>query len=1143
MLAPTNLAPPGSGLLTTRRFLPMFILQFLGALEDNLYRNAMFIFIAFQSPEAQNHTSGLIISLGAGLFILPFFLFSASAGTIADRYEKTWLVQWLKFADVVLMGIAGMALVTEQPVFMLLALLLLGIQAAFFGPVKYSILPQLVRHDELVAANGYVEGGTFIAILLGTIMGGAIITLPYGTVTVATLLCVLSLAAWIVSFALPRTPKGDAALRPDWNPLTSTRPLVREAMKHSSVAKAILGISWFWFVGALFLSMLPNYVRDVLGGTPALVTFLLALFTIGIALGSFWCNRLLHGKIDTRYVPLALFIMAIAMANLYGVNAPAGGAQDGMALSGFLLSPQGMQITSLFLILAIAGGVYTVPLYAILQTRGDEKHRARTIAANNIVNALFMVGTSVFTFLMLKMGFSITAIFLAAAAMTLLIAVLAWEKLSYGIFRVVLRFIFSVLYKARIDGLHNLPEKEDKGVVYVVNHTSLIDGLLLAAFLPDFPVIAASAHLARTLGMKLYHRFADHPPIDPADPMAVKYLVNAVKEGRSIALFPEGRLTTTGILMKVYETPGIIANFAGAQIVPVRIDGAQHTPFSRLRGKVRIKAFPRITLKVLAPVPLDVTSGQPSRQRRQSIGTRLYDIMADMLFESCDIEQTLYEAFLEARDLQGARTPILEDVDRQPRTYGQLAVISRVLGRQFAQFTEQDEYVGVMLPNGIGIASVILSLLAFGRVPALLNFAGGLANLRAACAMAKVRTVITSRRFVQILEIEPVVEELSRHVKIVYVEDIRKKIGLKDKLRGMLETRGAIRRYKQLEISPDDPAVVLFTSGSESAPKGVALSHKNILANRYQAHTRIDLNVADVLFNALPVFHSFGLSVGFFLPLLAGVKTFLYPSPLHYRIIPELIYETDATIMISTDTFLNGYARNAHPYDFYSMRYVVAGGEKLKEPTRRIWFEKFNIRITEGYGVTETAPVIAINTHMHWKAGTVGRLVPGMEATLRPIEGIRNGGSLVVKGPNVMLGYLKNDNPGVIQPPQDGWYDTGDVAEIDEEGYVKIIGRAKRFAKIGGEMVSLAAVEAYIQAACPDKAVAAVNAPDPRKGEVIILYTDEETMTREKLIDLAREQDMPEIMIPRQVIVLSPMPTLATGKIDYVKLNQMAKTT
>ena len=316
---------------------------------------------------------------------------------------------------------------------------------------------------------------------------------------------------------------------------------------------------------------------------------------------------------------------------------------------------------------------------------------------------------------------------------------------------------------------------------------------------------------------------------------------------------------------------------------------------------------------------------------------------------------------------------------------------------------------------------------------------------------------------------------------------------------------------------------MLFTSGSEGTPKGVVLSHRNLLANRHQLAAVVDFSPQDIVLNALPVFHSFGLTGGLLLPLLAGVRTFLYPSPLHYRTVPELAYGVNATILFGTDTFLAGYARVADNYDFYSVRYVFAGAERVKPETRRVWFEKFGIRILEGYGATETSPALAVNTPMHFKAGTVGRLLPGIEHRLEPVEGIDEGGRLFVRGPNVMLGYLRAEKPGVLEPPADGWYDTGDIVEIDAEGFVTIKGRAKRFAKVAGEMVPLGAVEDFVaQASGRDEQHAVVTVPDAKRGEQLVLVTERADATRAALATAAREAGLPEIFVPRAIV---PVPT------------------
>jgi acyl-[acyl-carrier-protein]-phospholipid O-acyltransferase / long-chain-fatty-acid--[acyl-carrier-protein] ligase len=418
----------------------------------------------------------------------------------------------------------------------------------------------------------------------------------------------------------------------------------------------------------------------------------------------------------------------------------------------------------------------------------------------------------------------------------------------------------------------------------------------------------------------------------------------------------------------------------------------------------------------------------------------------------------------------------------------------------------------------------------------MINFTAGAANILAACRAAEVDTILTSRAFVEKGRLDAVVAQLATKLRLVYLEDIRPTIGFADKLRGLLNWRKPLVARK-----PDDWAVILFTSGSEGLPKGVVLSHRNMLTNVAQAEATIEFGREDKLFNVLPVFHSFGLTAGTVLPLVCGVQVYLYPSPLHYRNVPELVYGTCATALFGTDTFLNGYARAANPYDFRSLRYVLAGAEPVREATRQIYLEKFGLRILEGYGLTETSPVLAFNTPMFNKFGTVGRLMPGMEAKLEKVEGVEEGGRLYVRGPNVMLGYLRVDTPGVLEPPPEGWHDTGDIVTIDEQGFVTIKGRAKRFAKVGGEMVSLAAVEMLAAELWPNNMTAVAAAPDPRKGERLIMVTDKAGATRSEFQAHARGKHASELMLPAEVIVLEKLPMLGSGKVDQLAIEKFVR--
>jgi len=510
------------------------------------------------------------------------------------------------------------------------------------------------------------------------------------------------------------------------------------------------------------------------------------------------------------------------------------------------------------------------------------------------------------------------------------------------------------------------------------------------------------------------------------------------------------------------------------------------------------------------------------------------------MFETGNYNRTIMEGVLDAMSIHGRKHLIVEDIERQPLSYNQLLTRSFILGNKIKDQHTDGEYVGVLLPNSVGTVTVFLGLQINNFVPAMLNFSTGAKGMISACETAAIKTVYTSRRFIKMARLEKVIEELEKYVKVIYLDDLVPTITLLDKLRGVIEARFSRSAYlrKSKHARPEDPAVVLFTSGSEGVPKGVVLSHQNILANGVQMSTRIDFSAQDIIFNALPMFHSFGLSAGTLLPLLAGMRTFFYPSPLHYRIVPEMAYAVNATIMFGTNTFLKGYARFAHPYDFYSLRYVFAGAEKVHEDTRNIWSERFGVRILEGYGATETSPVLASNTAMENKSGTVGRLLPGIEYKLLPVPGVEEGGRLVVKGVNVMRGYLLHDTPGVIQPPVsddlgEGWYDTGDIVSIDEGGFITIRGRAKRFAKIGGEMVSLTAVEEFVSRVWQDKQHSVVSIPDSVKGEQLVLVTNYESAERKTLVTVAKEQGIGELNIPKKIISVKNVPLLGTGKTDY----------
>jgi len=1122
-------------LLRNRRFLPLFLTQALGAFNDNLFKSAIIFLVTYVLAERSGLNAPLLVAAAGGIFIFPFFLFSASAGQLAEKYDKARLIRLLKLTELIIMLTAAVGFLLNSVWFLMAVLFLMGAQSAFFGPLKYGILPEQLRSDELIGGNAWVQGATFIAILLGTLFGKLVLE-ENGALIVSALVVGMAALGWLASRFIPSTGVAAPELKVDYNVFTATWGMLRYAAGRRDIFLTILGVSWFWLVGATFLAQITPFAREVLGGDENLAALFLMLFSVGMALGSLLCNSMLKGEVHATFVPLGALVLSIFIIDLYFASRH--GLETGgelVGISQFLDSFTGWRITLDILLISVAGGVYIVPLQTIIQHRSEAHHRARNIASTNIFNALFMVVSALGSAGLLALGLSIPQLFLVLALLNLAVAVYITRLLPGALVRAIVAWLLQMFYRVEVTGLKNVREAGDR-VLIVSNHQSFLDGALIAAYVPEDLTFAVNTFVTKDRFLKFFLSMARHVPIDPTNPLSTRLLIDTIKRGEKVVIFPEGRITVTGSMMKVFEGPGMVADKAGAQIVPVRLEGAQYSPFSRLRGKVRIRWFPRMKVTFLPPKKLEIPPELRSRERRSYAGHQLTQLMTGMMFESSDYRRTLFHSLLDAKEIHGAGHRVLEDVERRSVNYRRTLMGSFALGRAMVKDTAPGERIGLLLPNAVATVLSFFGLQSQGRVPAMLNFTTGARALVECCRAAEVKQVYSSRRFIELGKLEGLIEALEgAGIRVTYLEELKGEIGAGAKL---LALGSALMPRLTYWLScknrdPQSPAVVLFTSGTEGSPKGVVLSHTNLQANRYQVSSMIDFGPQDRVFNVLPLFHSFGLTCGTLLPLLSGLRIFLYPSPLHYRIVPEMVYDTSATLLFGTETFLSGYARYANPYDFYSIRYLFTGAEPLREETRQLWSDRFGVRIFEGYGATETAPVLSMNSPMYNRRGSVGRLAPGIQHRLEPVPGIDEGGRLWVRGPNVMSGYLRADNPGQLQPPEDNWYDTGDIVTIDAGGFVTIQGRAKRFAKVGGEMVSLAAVESLAAKLWPNHRHAVVSLPDPKKGEQLVLVSDNPEADRETLAGYAKEQGIAALQVPARVLVVGEIPVLGTGKTDY----------
>ncbi len=1139
-------------LLTTRRFLPLFLSQALGALNDNLFKNALAVLALFKASEGGPE----IVAMASGIFILPYLLFSATAGQIADRGEKSRLIRLTKLWEVGLMVLAAVGFLSFNIPALLGVLFGLGMQATFFSPLKYAILPTHLQDHELVAGNGLIEAGTFMGILLGTILGGALILLDTGVEVISALGLAVALAGLVAAWRVPLAAPEQPGLKPQWNIAAATWDVMQLARQNRPIWLAILALSWFWTLGAILIAQFPIISKDVLGGGSALVTILLAMFAIGIGAGSVMCAAILKGEVTVRYVPLAALGISITAWDFAAICAPlAAHVPEVSSAIGWFAVPLMWRAFFDLTLLAICGGLFSVPLYATIQERSDPGSRSRMIGANNIANAALIVIGALTTTALVRAGVGAPRIISLTAWVNFAVVIWMARVWPRETLRGFTRLYFEIFHRVQVRGLEHLKHL-DGPVIYAVNHVSYIDGALVGSCLPMNTQITfvVNAFIVRKWWARAAVSAVDNLLVDPISPYAVRTMIRAVEAGERLMIFPEGRISRSGQLMKIYPGTGMIADKTNAQIVPIHIDGPQWTVLGWLKGLVRLRAFPQFTVVVHPAVRLSVPDALHGRTRREALARELQSVMEQASFASRNIDRSLFRALIDTQTIFGPKRIACNDITYTPVTYGRLIVGAAVLGRKLAAHTRQtlsaplvppphgmaaDLYaelnrairVGVMLPNASGALVTFMALQAFGRVPALLNVSAGPEVMLDACRAARARFVISSRTFITKAKLEKAVARMEGHVTFIWLEDVRAGITRGDKLRGLLDAKFP-ERLPGMHTRPDTAAAILYTSGTTGAPKGVLLSHRNILANWAQVISVVDFSPADRVLNAMPMFHSFGLTGGTILPLLIGARVFFYPSPLHYRMVPEAMYDTDSTIIFGTDTFLNGWARFANPYDFHMVRYVFAGAEKLRDSTKALYAERFGVRVMSAYGTTECAPALAATSKSNYRTGAVGRILPGIEHRLEPVEN-GEGGVLVVRGPNVMIGSIGPAKPDLIETPQDGWYNTGDIVSLDADGFMSIIGRAKRFAKPGGERISLDGCEELAHACWPHAQHAVIAVPDARKGEALVLVTTQPDATARSLLDFARGRGLAEIMVPRNVQVVKAVPLLGSGKVNY----------
>jgi acyl-[acyl-carrier-protein]-phospholipid O-acyltransferase / long-chain-fatty-acid--[acyl-carrier-protein] ligase len=1118
-----------------RGFWSLIVTQFQTGFNDNgLKYLVIYLIIGMNLPQARRDS---LVPIVGALFAIPFILFSMTGGYFADRYSKRSVTIGTKFLEIGVMAFFIVGLAMRSLPMECAGVFLISTEGALFGPSKYGLLPELLPEKRLSWGNGIMEFGTFLAGIGGTIAAGELAQRYHNREIIAGfLLLACSLIGLITSLGISRIPAADPKKKFRWNPLGDFAAQMKTIVADRILGWAVLGNTYLFFLAALLQLGIVIYGHDVLRIDETHITYLQASVAIGIGLGSVAAGYLSGGKIEYGLIPLGAVGMTVFSGLLYS--------------PGHTLLTAGVHLA----LLGVSGGLFAVPLNALIQHRPKPEQKGGVIAAANLVSFIGIALASA-AYPVITNVFHQTAagIFLDGAILTLVTTAYSIYLLPDSLVRFVLWAATHSVYRIRVEGRDNIPETG--GALFVSNHMSLVDALLLIAstdrsirFLMfkgiyDLPYVKPFAKMIRAIPISSELR--------PREMLqSLREATNAIKNGEVVCIFAEGQITRIGQLLPFRRGMERIMKGVDAPIIPVNLDGVWGSIFSFERGRF-IWKLPRSV-----PYPVTVSFGEPMpstttpfevRRAVQVLQTSAYAHRRSRM-------RTLHRSLIHTAHRHPFRFAMGDK--RRPRMKWGGALLSAIfLARRLRSTWAGQEMVGILLPPSVPGALVNFAATLAGKIPVNLNYTTSDESLASCATQCKLETVITTR---QLLDRIP----LKVPGKTILLEEVAASHGFGERLVALFLwffPGGALERILSggKNKSLDDLATIIFSSGSTGEPKGVMLSHCNIRSNIDQVGQMFMFDSKDCLLGVLPFFHSFGFTVTLWLPAALGVSVVYHPSPLDLAAISEIVRDYRVTFLMSTPTFLQAYARRCSPEDFGSLEYVVVGAEKLPERLALAFEDRFGIRPLEGYGATECAPVVSVNTHdfrapgfrqVGAKRGRIGHPLPGVSVRIvdpDTYESVAAGASglLLVRGPNVMLGYLGKAEK-TAEVLRDGWYVTGDIAAEDEDGFLTITDRLSRFSKIGGEMVPHIKVEDQLQelAGATDQRFVVTAVPDGKKGERLVVLHTLPPEELQPVIERLGESGLPNLWTPRpnQFFFVEDLPHLGTGKLDLRRIKDMA---
>jgi len=1110
-------------------FSPFFCTQLLGAFNDNFLK----IVVSFVALSLAGRGGDYYVELITILFILPSALFSGYAGHLADVSSKRSVLVAVKAAEIAIMVFAAAAFFYGDIRPMIGAVFLMGLHAAFFSPAKYGILPEMLPDKELSRGNGLLEMSTFMAIILGTSLGSAIFSVwKHDLPRIGLVMIAIAVAGYFTSLGIARVPPSGSAKLFNLNPFGEITDGLRRLRRERALWLTVIGISYFWFLGALVNINILFFGKELLQLDEFHIGLLGTFLAVGIGIGSLAAGKLSGDHVELGLVPLGSVAMGFCLA-LVAWSAPS------------------YPFTAASLVLlGFSAGLFAVPLNALLQQRSGKEEKGQLIATNNFMNTMgIALAAAVHWFLKTPLHLSSDTIILLIGSLTLAGTMVILYLLPDYFVRFVVWLLTNTLYRIRVVGAENIPREGP--ALLIANHVSFVDALLVGAPLPRIVRFMLHREYYDLKSLNWFFRLLHSIPVSAHNRRdiveSLKRARNELEDGHVVCIFAEGAISRTGRLLPFKRGFEKIVEGSDIPIIPVHLDQLWGSIFSFKDGRFFRKwpeKFPYSVTVSFGP-PLPSTSTVP--QVRNAI----------LELESEAVEyrrlpgDLLHTKFVEMAKRHWSRF-CMADTTGTELTYGKTLIGSLLFCRWLRTHCADEKMVGVLLPASVGGALINVATLLAGKVPVNLNFTAGKEAMATAVALCKIKTIVTARLFLEKANLEAM-------EGMVFVEDIRGTFSdilkFATAVTAYVTPAGWLNRRAHKQQRPGDLATVIFSSGSTGAPKGVMLSHHNIISNVEAIGQVIQFTPQDRILGILPLFHSFGFTATIWLPLLTGFGAVYHANPTDAKTIGETVQRYRATLMISTPTFYVSYWRRCTKEQFASLRYVIAGAEKLREQIAKGYQEKFGITILEGYGCTELSPVVAVNTpdvihdrekQTGHKPGTVGHPLPGVAAKVIDPEtgetlGPGNAGLLLIKGPNVMLGYL-NQQDLTDQAMRHGWYITGDIATIDEDGFITITDRLSRFSKIGGEMVPHMKIEEIINEILGSPASVVTAIPDEQRGERLVVFYAKNGVSRDELWDKLNKSALPKIWIPKRddLRPIDEIPILGSGKADLKKVKALA---